>query len=297
MKKFCLFIFCLFIVSCNAVRKTETAAVFPEPIIPEKTLSYEFGPIFLPENHALNSISLNYFTLNPEETSVYFTMAGDMDWVRKDQKPVTAHSMIFNGLEESALYEFSIHRSQKGIHDGVIQTVPYGEDYQFTFEVASIETNLEEKIRPHFLILLSPEEAVDEKEFFDFYRSNSRVLSSTILLPLFDWKSNQKNFSLSDNGFYFVRYKKATILMVYKDQANADDLSKYISLNPEDENYLILGNIDKGGKQKILDLYGNQFKRVFVYGSPIPSYQNVVSVNKGMIVKVVNKPRFAYNRP
>ena len=141
----------LFIAGCaQAPKRTEV-------------ISKEFGPFFLPANVNLNSISINYFTASAEPTSVFFSMVGDIDWLRKDNTPSLFHTMVFSGLEESAIYQFRVDAPSE-IFSGrsFIKTPPYGGNYRFDFAVVCMDSTLVLQKSPHFLILLSKKAAVGE---------------------------------------------------------------------------------------------------------------------------------------
>lgn len=258
-----------------------------------------FGPFFLPENHSLSSVSLNYVTSAPEETAVLFTMVGEIDWARYDHTLTRFHKMIFKDLEESAVYQFTIKCGDREvISSSSIQTVPYGEDYQFKFVVASMENEIDNSIHPNFIVLGSERETVDEKEFYRFYERNRELLSSAIVLPLFSLDLKVTNVDLAGpgGGIYFARYKNLCLVLINRDLPNYDFITRYVSDCPEDQNVIVVSHLENRSVEEISRRTALLNCRIYAFNKDIRPEQtadNVTLVDRYQVVDIIKKPTYA----
>jgi hypothetical protein len=287
MKKHLFFVFILFMVLSSCGNKNLIREIVENRL--------EAGPFFLAENSALSAISINYVTRNPEKTAIYFTMVGDVDWLRMDSSLSRLHRITFEGLEESAVYQFNIRTSSKELNKtSSIKTVPYGDSYEFDFAVCPIDGDLEENIDPHFLILLSPTNFVEEEEFVRFYQKNKSLLSSTVIIPLFVFDFGNQRYSTLEKGFFYIGYKNVNIIMINKDLENFDFIAHYLSENPDAENYIVMGNVSDESKNRILRSYSLLVKQIYAYSRNSFSNQKIVSVSRSCLVHVAKKTKYAF---
>jgi hypothetical protein len=281
-------------VSCS---KAEQVAVLKD--IPVTSAVQPFGPFFLPENHSLSSVSLNYVTGTPQKTTVYFTMVGELDWARNDPSQTRYHRMVFKDLEESAVYQFTIPCEEKEIaHSSAIQTVPFGDEYQFQFAVAPMERDLESGTQPHFLVLSSEKEQVSESEFYAFYNRNRKLLASTILIPMFGLNLQGTNYDLAagSDGFHFVRYKNLCLTLVTREMPSFDFLTRYLSSSPDDQNVIVLSHVGKNTVTDLSQRLALMNCRIYVFNRgwrPGPELENVTPVEAYQMVDISKKRSYA----
>ncbi len=289
----------------------------PEIKVNDVCESVELGPFIWPESHNLNSISINYFTTNEEKTTIFFSMAGEIDWVRIDETLTKYHSMVFDNLEEGAVYRFAIQNSGKSNYrNASIRTVPYGDDYHFFFIISTIDENssIDKQIistneplkgiysgpatnfnetPPNFLVLMSGKTNVNEKSFYEYYKLNKHLLSSTIIVPMFEFSIQNKKFSLSKNGLINIRYKNVNIIMIYNDQIDSQLAGKYVSSNIDDYNYLLIGNIGKIGREEIIKKYSMVVNGIFQYKQLDDEDGSITKSNQFQVVNISRKAKFA----
>jgi hypothetical protein len=282
------------IISCS---KTEQLSVVKESS--DASVYQPFGPFFLPENHSLSSVSLNYVTGTPQQTTVYFTMVGELDWARNDQVLTRYHRMVFKDLEESAVYQFTIPNVEKEIgHSSAIQTVPFGEDYQFQFAIATMDRELDPGIRPNFLVLGSEKEQVNETDLYNYYLKNRKLLSSTILVPMFGMNLAGTNYDLTagNGGFHFVRYKNLCLTLVTRELPNYDFLSRYLSSSPDDQNVIVLSHVGKSTVGELAQRLALMNCRIYVFnrdGNTDQQFENVTPVDKFQLIDISKKHSYA----
>lgn len=285
MKKILLFLFILLIsFACSKLDKP--AAVEENRFI---------GPIFLPENPSLNSISINYFTSLKMDTTVYFSMAGDIDWVRRDPLESNYHKMIFDGLEESAVYQFAV-KNQPGRSSGLasIKTTPYGDDYTFHFALASIDHELDTNFSPNFIILYSKKSSVTESEFIQFYQKNRAFLTQTIMIPLFEFTLFDKKFKLPENGIYCIRYKNLNIVMINEALKDSESIVRYLSMNEDDKNLIVLCGVEPTQGNQIISHYGSLVETFYVDMPYHNDLNNVELLKQMKLVHIVKKEKLVY---
>lgn len=267
--------------------KTETQSAAP------------FGPFFLPENHSLSSVSLNYVTSTPQETVVYFTMVGEIDWARSDKNPARYHRMVFKDLEESAVYQFNIKCDDREVgSSSSIHTMPFGDDYQFQFAVASIDRDIDSSIRPHFLVLGSEKDSVGENDFKLFYSKYRDMLSSTIVIPLFSLDLQGTNLDLagSGGGVYFVRYKNLCLTLINREMPDFNFITRYISDNPEDQNVIVVSHVGKKSLGELSARLALLNCRIYAFNGDMNGDQtgdNVTLVDRYQMVNIIKKPTYA----
>jgi len=256
---------------------------------------FEFGPFFLPEDKTFKNISINYFTKEPKSTYVMFSMVGEIDWTRFDNTKVIYHKMIFEGLEESTEYTFKILSSNSNLIEiSKIKTIPYGENFNFNFGIAKIEENWEFNDSLNFLILLSKFENISQDEFIKLFIKNKLIISSTIIIPLFNYEILRNKFNLIQNGVLGFRYKNAIIVCIVKNFNDYKFIDKFISDDPNDRNYLIIGNIDDKSIIQIINLYNGKVEKIFTYNH----YNNewIEYIENYKIVNINKKEKFAKKR-
>lgn len=226
----------------------------------------EFGPFFLPADNTLSSISINYFTSTPSTTIVLFSMVGDIDWARTDYTETTYHRMIFFNMEEEAEYQFQI----AGDYDNLVSlssltTRPYSDSYEYTFALAKIGSEIELTDNPHFLVLLSDDDTVDRSEFQTFYEENSDLLSSTVIVPMFDLEFDQETLSYSYDGIYLISYKELNLILISDEISDISDIRGFISDDEDDRNVMVFGDISKEKIQQIVYEYAYDIDSYFTY--------------------------------
>ncbi len=264
-----------------------------KPLEVSQPKPHSFGPFFWPEDSTLNSISINYFTERNEITSVYFSMAGEVDWVRNNFEASTFHHMVFDNLEESAVYKFIINNPDKeNFNNGLISTVPYGNNYDFNFAIASMENEIKIDHNIKFLILLSENPLLKEDEFYSFYNKNRELLSSTIILPLFDFSILGKTFSLSTEGIYYIKYKNLNLILVYKNLDDNSIIKKYISNKIDDKNYIIIGNINENNLNSIIKKYSSMVNNIYVYSKYKSREYNIINIEKYTVINIVKRAMY-----
>jgi hypothetical protein len=289
----------------EAASEAMPLVVRPLEVVPLEvatTKPFAFGPFFWPENSSLNSISINYFTESNEITSIYFSMGGvtsgsaslgEADWVRNNFEPSTCHSMVFDDLEESAVYKFIINNLDKeNFNRGLINTIPYGNNYQFNFAIASTENEIKIDHNIRFLILLSENQLLKDDEFYSFYIKNRELLSSTIILPLFDFSIQGKTFSLSRKGLHFIRYKNVNLILVYKNLEDYSIIKKYISEKLDDKNYIVIGNINENDLNLVIKKYSSMVDNIYVYPKSGRSDNNIIQVEKYTVINVIKRSMY-----
>jgi|GEM_PF-2170528 hypothetical protein len=249
----------LFIAGCAQAPKSGVRTDVLRTILPK-----EFGPFFLPVSDNLNSISINYFTASAESTSVFFSMVGDIDWLRKDNTPSLFHRMVFNGLEESAVYQFRVDAPSDNFSGkSFIKTPPYGGNYRFDFAVVCIDSPLVLEKSPHFLIILSKKAAVGEEEFISYYTKNRKILSSTVIVPLFDLTVMGMDFSLSRDGFFVLKYKTANIILIYKEIPDLERTAGIALEDSKDDNYIVASIQDQAAIFRLTSAYRGRVKAIY----------------------------------
>ncbi len=254
-----------------------------------------FGPFFLPADSRLDSITINYFTGALEATSVYFSMVGDADWERRDETPSYFHSMVFKDLEESAVYQFLVHSRQPAFSKrSFIKTVPYGNNYSFDFGLARIGRPLILSKSPHFLVLMSDDRTVSENEFRTYYEKNRNILASTVIVPLFDLEMGKSVFSLSGEGFYFLKYKNACIILLYKDFSDTGRISSILAGSESGpENCFIVASVKDPGILRNTAAYRSRVRAIYTSGCEIDPYPALENITNCMLVTVENREKFA----
>ena len=285
MKIIVILITFFFLVNCspvqNKVIKEELIQINNNSFVTPKDVLEDFGPFLLPEDRALTSVSLNYYTEAPEPTIIYFSMVGDVDWIRHDNNVENFHKMVFSSLEESAVYEFKIKTSLKNINkQSSVKTSPYGYEYEFDFAIASIEEELIAEKIPHFMVLVSKKSCISQKEFEEFWKKNKGVLSQTIIIPLFDIEMKNNNIMLSRDGFLQIKYKNANLLMIYKNFNNPALLGKMLSKDINDKNYIVLGCPNEEILKTISRLYGNNVEKIYTSGNFFGTNNKIETINK-----------------
>lgn len=202
--KILVFFLLLVLVSCTAVAEKQSAPVVKNnPELNDRAA----GPVFLPADSLFRSVEMIYYTPVPMETVVYFSMAGDVDWVRSQPEETKYHSMVFNGLEENAEYHFRFKEMRKGNGPlpGII-TLPYGQNYSVDFAVTAIDEKPALETRPRFLVVLAPRGAVTESRFRQYINENAELLSRTIMVPFF-----------TIEGRHGSDYRKKAHILQYRD--------------------------------------------------------------------------------
>ncbi|OHD56284.1 MAG: hypothetical protein A2Y33_00505 [Spirochaetes bacterium GWF1_51_8] len=225
----------------------------------------EYGPFFTPAGSDLQSVTLNYFTAKPQKTIVYFSMVGDIDWVRRDNNLTLFHQMTFPHLEENAVYRFELETDSPLIQKvSSIKTIPYGSSYQFTFGVAEASGNkIDAKNPPNFLILLSQKEMLSHNEFGKVYANNSALLSSTIIIPAFTLDYLGKPISMMNDGIFFFRYVNSRFVIINKELANPMVLSKWFTEEKNQKNFIIFGAVSKETVMKTTQMYFSKVSGIF----------------------------------
>jgi len=255
-----------------------------------------FGPFFLPAGNNFKGVSLYYSTKDKQKTSVRFSMVGEIDWLRENRNLTYFHKMIFENLEESAIYRFSIESPEfRREEESIIKTMPYGENFEFEFGIASIEQDLSWDKSPHFLILLSREKKVLENIFVPYYKRNKKILGSTIILPMFDLSIWGENFSISRNGIYSVRYKNLNLILIYNNFSDAAAFYSSLCNDSDIKNYVVVGNVSPNFLNVIIKDYSNKFENIFV-ADFLGLLKGVKNIDKPYLVKVTGKASFAIRK-
>ncbi|NPV01567.1 MAG: hypothetical protein HPY53_09330 [Brevinematales bacterium] len=228
-------------------------------------LPVEFGPFFLPIGNDMQSVTLNYFTASPKKTVVFFSMVGDIDWVRKDNNLSAFHQMAFQQLEESAVYRFELQTESQTLQKiSSIKTVPYGNVFQFTFGITKItDQKIEAQNAPNFMILMSDKDSMSAGEFEQFYRNNSALLSSTIIIPAFALHYDGKNISPGKDGYYYIEYRNTHIVIISREYDGYGWIAKFMSDQPNHKNFIVIGNLSKESTAKITQAYYSKAQGIF----------------------------------
>jgi len=244
LKKSLVFLMAFLAVGCGEAAKQVLRPMnLPRPVEAVQDAPSGFGPFLLPEDRTLSSVSVNWFTPEPSETTLYFSMAGEEDWFRSDPKETRLHRMVFPGLEEAADYRFDVKTKEPGVERlSAIRTAPYGDEYAFDFGVARVDRTIYGEIPPHFLVLMSGESHLSQGSFAAFCRSNARAVSGTVILPMFDFDVDGTVYSLSKNGLAVFRYRDANLVLVYKGFRDWNAVSQAFSPEPEQRNYLFVAS-------------------------------------------------------
>ncbi len=284
---------CILILAFSCSKAVQTVKITePEPL-PAQPENHSFGPFFWPENHSLSAVSINFFTEKPVETRVQFSMVGDIDWERQDREPVMAHRMKFNGLEESAVYQFLIKTGDgEDWPVSSISTLPYGNDYAFRFLIASRNADIDPDTRPSFLVLTSERTNVTEEEIRIFCRRNRKLLSATVFLPLFDFTAGGQSYELSKSGFFFGRFRNLNLILLYREQTDYQFISKFVNDGPDDQNVIVVSGLSPRSVRTIARMYSLLNCRVYTT-DPLAAGENVVVVDGTQTVTVIKKPSYA----
>jgi hypothetical protein len=290
IKKIYNFIFVLLLLSgCASVSDTN--------IKNNRKLDFEVGPIFLPEDPSFKNISINYFTKNSSSTKVYFSMVENVDWIREEKDNSFSHKMIFSNLEEGARYKFYYFYSPGIKKEGSIRTVPYGKEFEFSFSLASIGKSFELKKDCAFLVLFSPESEVELSKFISFYKMNEKILSSTIIIPVFKILSFNSNYyienSIFNKDFSYFFYKNIAIITITSKLSNYDELLYYIPTSEETKTYILIGNIGKEEVKKIYNKFYYLVEKFFVEEKSYIEEKKVERVNKGISISVSKAQKYA----
>ncbi|MGC8771522.1 MAG: hypothetical protein ACP5Q5_09760 [Brevinematia bacterium] len=282
MKKI-FFIFFIIIFSCsyNAKNVSENKEDFQISI----------GPFFLPENTFFSSISINYLTRNPLSTKVFFTMAGEIDWVREEKTPKLFHKMVFTDLEENTFYKFK-YKEENEQKEGIIKTLPYGTEYEFNFCISTLDLELKNSTDSAFIVLLSRKNKMNLIEFGEFYKKNEKNLSSNIIVPIFDLFYNEENiYKTKEDGINYFYYKDIAIIGINKKLNNYDKISYYI---PEDSKvYILIGDIGKKEVELIARRYSLYVEKIYVYKDSYVELDKVFSLDNPVKINVVKNSRYA----
>jgi hypothetical protein len=253
----------------------------PKNTVRIDTVSHEFGPFFLPADKSMNSVSINYFTEEERPTSILFSMVGNIDWLRTDPKPSSFHKMVFSGLEESAVYQFRVNiPSDNFMAKSYIKTPPYGDNYRYDFAIVSINSPFTLSRSPHFLILLSKDPSVGEDEFIAYYKKNKKILSSTVLVPLFDMSIRGIDFSLSRDGFFVLRYKSANIILIYMNFDSLERTALPELDNSSEDNYIISSISDRTRLIKISEAFHLRVKAIYCLNRDLDFNPEWITVEK-----------------
>jgi hypothetical protein len=222
-------------------------------------------------------------------------MVGEVDWERREESLSCYHNMVFKNLEESAVYQFRINSKHKAFSKkSYVKTVPYGRNYRFDFGLARLGYSLEIKRSPHFLILLADDQRVNENIFLPYYERNRDILASTILVPLFDLEIRNKLFSLSEDGFYLLRYKNTDIILLYKDFKDTARISYILtgSVSPGDC-FIVAAVSDPSILHRVAADYNSRVRAVYTVRRNGVSFPRVQSIENYMLVTIENKGNFA----
>jgi hypothetical protein len=228
-------------------------------------LPLEYGPFFLPMGNDMQSVTLNYFTSVPKKTVVYFSMVGDIDWVRHDNTLCAFHQMAFQQLEESAVYRFELATdSQKLQKVSSIKTLPYGNVFQFTFGISKLNgQKIEAQSAPNFMILMSDKTSMSAEEFGKVFHANSSLISSTIIIPAFKIDYNGKNISPDKDGYYYIEYRNTHIIVLTRDYDGYGWIAKFMSDLPNHKNFIVIGNLSQESTAKITQTYFSKTQGIF----------------------------------
>ncbi len=249
------------------------------------------GPFFLPENSFFTSISINYITSRPLSTRVYFTMAGEIDWVREDKKDDNLHKMLFRDLEENTTYKFYYQDEEKK-REGLIKTIPYGEEYEFDFCIITTESICTNNTAVGFVAIISDKSKMNINDFSEFYSKNEKFLTSAIILPVFEIFYNDKNiFKTKEEGFDYFYYRDVAIIGINKKLENYDKILYYIPDNGKV--YLIVGDIGKKEVEIISKKFSFFVEKIYVHKNSFVKANKIVSVDSPLIIKVTKNSRYA----
>lgn len=203
----------------------------------------DFGPFFIPMDPGINSVSLYYYTSEPQVTSVNFCMVGELDWLRNDYRKTSFHRMDFREVEVATTYRFRVRTDSSNIEQNAsIRTMPYGDVYSFRFAIANAESDFELNSQVDFLVLASSNTSWRENSVAEFYDRHRSVLSQTVLVPMFDMNIAGSNVTLSRNGVYLVKYKKVNLICIIH-ASGIRYVESLISYDVKDKNMIVFGNI------------------------------------------------------
>lgn len=292
----------LFILSCATeklvvVRQTVVSMPIVKNTQLKQKISEGLGPFYLPLNHNLNSVSINYFSNTPEITKVFFSTAGKNEWVRKIMDKSIFHTMRFNQMEESSTYRFEISSEDVGIQKfSKVKTIPFLANYEFDFALINIDTQLQANFdsQPNFIVLLSKDCSINEDKFRDFFTNNKKILASSILIPAFDFTVLDKNFSISKGGFYAFKYKDLYLVVVNNNIKNYSSIANHLSSTPEDINYIIFSNVDENKAALIYKMYGNSVNKFLSYKQYDSISTEIVSNFKVETIQKKGKRQYVY---
>lgn len=282
MKKFFL-IFFIIIFSCSYNAKN----------IPEnkEVCVPSIGPFFLPENTVFSSISINYLTRYPVSTKVFFTMAGEIDWVREEKTPKLFHKMIFTDLEESTFYKFK-YKEENEKKEGLIKTIPYGTEYEFNFCISTLDFELKNSTDSAFIVLLSRKNKMNLIEFGEFFKKNEKNLSSNIIAPIFDLFYNEENiYKTKEDGINYFYYKDISIIGINKKLDNYDKIAYYIPENSKV--YILISDIGKKEVELIARRYSLYVEKIYVYKDSYVELDKVFPLDNPVKINVVKNSRYA----
>ncbi|MGC8764875.1 MAG: hypothetical protein ACP5QT_03220 [Brevinematia bacterium] len=274
---------------CYKVVRSEINFIEPENV------AYNLGPLFLPENPFFSSISINYFTPTPLPTKVLFTMVGDIDWLREEKSLKNFHRMTFSDLEENAVYRFE-YFSRNEQKKGLIKTLPYGSEYEFSFCITSLEYGVKSQNPPSFTIVVSKESLLRFEDFVDFYERNKDFLSSTIFLPVFNVSYQNKNlFAGNGEKISCSYYKDVRIICIRERLNDYDCIASFIPTINKAGTHIIAGNIGKDDVYLISKKFSPFVEKIFVYKDSYVEAEKVVSIDSPIFITVSRDSKYAIN--
>ncbi|MCX7820898.1 MAG: hypothetical protein N2258_04405 [Brevinematales bacterium] len=287
MKKIFLIIL-ITIFSCSKEAKNIVKSE-DKPI--ESSRAISMGPIFLPENSFFSTISINYFTSIPTSTKVFFTMAGEIDWVREEKSSKIFHKMIFKDLEESTFYKFA-YKEETSKKEGFIKTLPYGTEYEFEFLITTTDFEIGDLRESSFIVILSKTNQMGINEFYEIYKKNENIFSSNIIVPIFDIVFNgEKIFKSKDDGIDYFYYKDVAIIGINKKLENYDKISYYIPENGKV--YLLISDIGRREVEIIAEKYKFYVEKIYVYKNSYIKSDKVFSLDNPIKVSVTKNSKYA----
>ena len=243
----------------------------------------EFGPVIFPVAGQPNSYSLVYCTKTPEKTQIYYSCTEELDWGVVDDKEKNLHIQRFDNLEEEAVYRFNLDTTSEGVRKDVsMTTAPYGPQYRFSFGIADADsqTVLSADKNPHFIILLSQKTEFTGEEFESFYRRNRDVLSSTVILPMFDIRLKSETISLGAASVYTYRFRNANFIIFSQENNNYKKLYSLFSFADDDRNVLIFGNVSQDFIRGVVKEYAEWVDDIYTYReTTVPTAQWIKSLS------------------
>jgi len=221
-----------------------TRAVGVSPVAP---IEPPFGPVVTPVDGFFRSLAVTYQTPSPEKTSLTFTMTGDIDWHLERPHLTTLHHVVFEDVEEEAVYTF-LPKNFSSNQITTITTAPFTKTRPFSFAIMRLSALWTNTFYPAFAILVADQPTPTDKQFLEFSALNASLVHHAILCPTFGLMLQNTPLS-EEKPWYWFSYGRAIVIILKT--LPPDPLYLYLSEDPLMENFIIAIDFDENQWQTL----------------------------------------------